>query len=147
MTTTEKVAYLKGLAEGLGIDDSTKEGRVLKEIINVLDDMALSVADLESDYIELSGQVDEIDEDLGALEEDFYDLDDDDSTCDCCDDEEFDDEEIYEVKCPTCGEEICIDAGMLDEGKMTCPSCGELLEFDFDPEQEEGCADSCDCKE
>lgn len=142
MTTTEKVAYLRGLAEGLGIDDTTKEGRVLKAMIDVLDDVALSLADLESDYIELSGQVDEIDEDLGMLEEDYYDIDEDDCCCDCDDDDDYDDE-IYEVKCPTCGDEICIDGSMIDEGKMNCPNCGELLEFDFD-ETEDGCDCGCD---
>ena len=45
MELLEKVAYLKGLAEGLGIDDSTKEGKVLKLIIDILDDVVLTLAD------------------------------------------------------------------------------------------------------
>ena len=38
MTVTEKVSYLKGLAEGLGIDESEKNGKMIKAIIDVLED-------------------------------------------------------------------------------------------------------------
>ena len=81
MTITERAAYIKGLAEGLGIDESTKEGKVIKALIDAFDDMALTVSDLEAELDELTEQVETIDEDLGSLEEDYYDLDDD---CDEC---------------------------------------------------------------
>ena len=130
MTVTEKVAYLKGLAEGMKMDDSTNEGKLLLAIIDTLDDIALTVSDMEDSMTELAAQVDEIDDDLGAVEEDLY-CDDDD--CDCDDD----DEALYEVECPKCGDIICLDEGMLDEGEIDCPNCGEKLEFDFE--------DGCDC--
>ncbi len=135
MTISEKVAYLKGLMDGLDLGDS-KEARVLKAVADVLDDMALSVEDLESSVDELSEQVDSIDEDLGELEEDLYGDEDDDDDCDC------DDEELYEVECPSCHDTICVDEEMLDEGEMECPNCGQLLEFDLDID---GCG--CDCEE
>ena len=47
MTITEKVAYLRGLSEGMSIDEKSNEGRLLKAIIDVLDDMAFSIADVE----------------------------------------------------------------------------------------------------
>ena len=136
MTVTEKVSYLKGLAEGLGIDESEKNGKMIKAIIDVLEDMAYSVTDLEDGFDELIEQVDTLDEDLGIMEDDFYGLDDDE---DEEDDEELDDEALYEVTCPSCGDTICITEDMLDEGSITCPNCGELLEFDFE--------DECDCGE
>lgn len=143
MTITERAAYIKGLAEGLGIDDSTKEGKVINALIGALEDMALTVADLEAELEELSEQVDTIDEDLGNLEEDCYGEDecDDDCSCGChnCDDEDDEefDEDIYEVCCPTCGDTVCIDSDMLEEGQTTCPNCGELLEFDLEDEVED----------
>lgn len=81
-------------------------------------------------------QVETIDEDLGSLEEDYYDLDDE---CDCdeCGAEDFEDGDIYEVCCPTCGDIVCIDSDMLEEGQTTCPNCGELLEFDLEDDGEE----------
>ncbi|WP_308753314.1 CD1247 N-terminal domain-containing protein [uncultured Anaerotruncus sp.] len=136
MTITERAAYIKGLAEGLGIDESTKEGKVIKALIDAFDDMALTVSDLEAELDELTEQVETIDEDLGSLEEDYYDLDDE---CDCdeCGAEDFEDGDIYEVCCPTCGDIVCIDSDMLEEGQTTCPNCGELLEFDLEDDGEE----------
>ncbi len=139
MTITERAAYIKGLAEGLGIDDSTKEGKVLNALISAFDDLALTVADLEAEVDELTEEVDAIDEDLGSLEEDYYDLDDEDDGCTCgCEDEAEDDsdEDLYEVCCPTCGDVVCIDSTMLQEGQTTCPNCGELLEFDLEDEDD-----------
>ena len=53
MTNTEKVAYIRGLAEGLELDDSKKEVKVLNAIIDLLDDLAMSLADLEDGYSEI----------------------------------------------------------------------------------------------
>lgn len=140
MTITERAAYVKGLAEGLGIDDSTKEGKIINALIAALDDMALTVYDLEEQLEELTQQLETVSEDLENLEDDFY--DDEEGShhhCGCHDDEDDDeylDDDIYEVCCPTCGDVVCIDSGMLAEGQTTCPNCGELLEFDL--EEEEG---------
>ncbi len=131
MTITEKVAYLRGLAEGMKLDSSTNEGKLTLAIIDTLDDIALTVSDLEDTVAELSAQVDEIDDDLGELEDEVY--------SDGCDDEDEDfDDTLYEVECPNCGDIICLDEEMLDEGEIDCPNCGEKLEFDF----EDG---DCDC--
>jgi DNA-directed RNA polymerase subunit RPC12/RpoP len=130
MTVTEKVAYLKGLVEGLDVDDSTKEGRIIKAIVEVLDDVALTVSDMEDGLSELSEQVDAIDEDLEDLEKDFY----------GDDDEDYDeDEDYYEVTCPKCGKTVKVDEDMLSDGEMECPYCGEKLEFDFSCDDEDCC--------
>ena len=139
MTITEKVAYLKGLIEGMEIDAATKEGKILKAIMDVLSDVALSVEDLEATVQEMGEQVDTIDEDLDALETDYYDeydeCDDDcDCDCDCCDDE------FYDVTCPNCNEEFAVDEDTLLDGGVDCPLCGKHLEFDI-----EECDDDCDC--
>ena len=138
MTITEKVAYLKGLAEGMKLNADTPEGKMLLAIVDVLDDISLTVEDLDDGFTELSAQVDEIDEDLGSLEEDCYgeecECDDDEDECDCCDEEP-----MYEVECPSCGNTICINESMLEEGEMECPNCHELLEFDIQEEDECGC--------
>ncbi|MEG0898265.1 MAG: hypothetical protein RSF40_00960 [Oscillospiraceae bacterium] len=149
MTITEKVSYLRGLAEGLAIDETTKEGKLFAAIIDTLDDMAFSISDVEDNLADISEQVDLIDEDLDVLEEEFYgdDEDDDDCDCDCdcdCDDCD-DDDELYEVKCPACGDTICVDDSMLDEGEMDCPNCGEHLEFDFGCDCDDDCKDDCCC--
>lgn len=140
MTITERVAYLKGLAEGLEIDTTSKEGKVLTAIIDVLDDIAFEVSDMQDVIGELGEQIDMIDEDLDGLEEIIYDDedydDDDDDDCEC-------DGDLYEIVCPSCGDSIYLDEDMVDEGEMKCPNCGEHLEFDF---EEDGCdCGDCDC--
>lgn len=131
MTVTEKVAYLKGLAEGLELDESTKEGKVLKNIIDVLTDMADEVEGLADFVDELSEQVDAVDEDLDALENDYYDED----------EEDDEDGEFYDITCPKCGEEFCVDEETLLDGSVDCPECGETIEFEIECDGD--CA-SCD---
>ncbi len=136
MTLTEKVAYLKGLAEGLDLDKNTKEAKIFDAMFDLLEDLALTVSDIDEDLSACEDLVDAIDEDLEELEEyvfDEYDEDDYDDCC-CCDD----DDELYEVECPLCGEEILLDDEMLDEEVIECPGCGEKLELDIN-------FDDCDC--
>lgn len=137
MTLTEKVAYLKGLAAGLDLDKDSKETKIFEAMFDLLEDLALTVSDIDEDLAEVEEFVEEIDEDLAELEEYVY-CDDDDDCC-CCDDEE-----LYEVECPACGEEIYLDEEMLDEEFIECPACGEKLELDIDFEDCCDC-DDCDC--
>ncbi len=139
MTITEKVAYLKGLAEGLALDEAKPEAKIIKAMLDVLDDIALSVSDLEDGMDLISEQLDAVDEDLDELEGYVYE-DLDDCCCDdCCDDEE---EEYYDVECPSCGEVICVDRDILEEGSINCPKCNELLEFEIDCDCD--CDDCCE---
>ena len=145
MTVTEKVAYIRGLAEGLELDEDKKEVKVLNAIIDLLDDMAESITDVEDVVADVEGQVDEVDEDLGSLERFVYDIDDedeeDDDDCTCgCDDEDGD---YYEVTCPNCHETICLSQDIVEDGQMECPNCGEVLEFDL--EDEDDTAEGCNC--
>lgn len=138
MTISERVAFLKGLSEGMKLDDGKDETKLLKAIIDVLDDIALSVADLEDASAMMQEQLDAVDEDLDELEEFVY-TDDDDMDYDA-----FDDEEIYEVECPACHETICVDEEILEDGGIDCPNCGEFLEFEIDEDCTCGCEDCCD---
>lgn len=138
MNLTEKVAYIKGLMEGMKLDETKDEVKIVKAITDLLEDMALTLADVEETCDENSEIIDVLDEDLGEIEEIVYgdcsddccDCEDYDG-CDCCDCDDFDDEDIYEVSCPNCTETICLNEDMLDEGSIKCPNCDEKLEFDF----------------
>lgn len=152
MTLTEKISYIRGLADGLKLDETKDEVKVLNAIIELLDDMALAVTEMEELYDEISEQLDAVDEDLADIEEDFYgdsdcydcDCDCDDDCCDCGCEGDFDDEVFYEVTCGKCDETICIDEDTLLEGEIICPNCGEVLEFDFS-DLDCCCDDECDC--
>ncbi len=131
MTITEKVAYLKGLSEGLGIDtEKSKEGKLISAIIDVLEEVGLSIEDLESTTDELAEEMDAISDDLADVEDDLY------------GDEDDEEDEFFQVECPNCGELLEIDEEALDLGVIQCPSCQQKFVLDiFDD-----CDDcGCDC--
>ena len=103
MTNSERASYIRGLMDGLELDPNAKETKVLNAIVELLDDLCVTVDEIDENMAELSGQVDEIDEDLGDLEEEYYGLDDDECGCDC---DECADGEFYEITCPKCGEKF-----------------------------------------
>ncbi|MGN0642833.1 MAG: CD1247 N-terminal domain-containing protein [Huintestinicola sp.] len=144
MTLSEKTAYLKGLMDGLNNED-----KVTALIAEILTDMASEIEDMQDEVEELSEVIDTIDEDLGEMEKDYYGIDDDEDCCcghhhyddddedDDDFDEDFDDEDLYEVTCPSCNDTICLNESMLEDGSISCPNCGELLEFDLDDDSED----------
>ncbi len=147
MNLNEKMSYLQGLLAGLELDTSTKEGKAITQMAEVMSELVLYVDDLQSQVDELTELCDILDQDLGSVEDDFYDDDEFECSgdCDSCDEEDWrddgdddfdeydeDDDELYEITCPSCGDTILLDEGMLEEGSINCPNCQELLEFDYD---------------
>lgn len=130
MELKEKVAYLKGMVEMADIDPASKEGKLTNALLQVLEEMSETVADLVDANSEVCELLETLDRDLGDVESVVFDVDDDDEDDDWADDD--DEGEIYEAVCPSCGEQVYIDEEMLDEGEMICPGCGEKLEFDLD---------------
>ena len=135
MEISEKVAYLKGLAEGLNLDTDSKEGKLIAAIIDVLDDMAEKFADIEDELCDVEDGLDAVSDDLSDVEETLYFAldDDEDEDDEEEDDEEEDDEEedCFVTTCPECEEEVFFDETVLEDGEVTCPNCGAKLEFDL----------------
>ncbi|MBE7058034.1 MAG: hypothetical protein E7387_02900 [Ruminococcaceae bacterium] len=152
---SERVSYLRGLADGLNISDDTNEGKLLKVIIDVLDDVAISVEEVEDEQKALLDDIDELDERLADAEDCIYDdcdcdcdCDDDDDDCCCCDCED-DDFEYNDLECPNCGCEIELDSAIVDEEKsvLICPECHNEIEIEWLDDDEECCCGCCDCEE
>ena len=137
MTLGEKAAYIQGLADGVELDETTKEGKLIAALLDIVADMADAIEQIDEDLDTLNDYVEELDEDLGSVEELLYD-----DECDCCDDDDFEcdgnccdcdedcelaDEDFFEVECPACGEVICFD-GSIDPEELACPACGEKFE-------------------
>ena len=134
---SKQIAYLKGMMDGMDYDESTKEGRIFNAILSVLDEIDASIDDLYDYQDELAEQVDFIDEDLAAIEEEF--AEECDCDCDCCEDDELcdDDFEYYELDCPSCGETICLDEDFFDTDEdIVCPNCGENIDIELDNEDD-----------
>ena len=149
MTINEKSAYLKGLMDGLKLSTETDEGKMIAAIVDLLGDITKKVTDIEATTIAISDELDEIEEDLDAIEdyilEDEEDEEDDDFDWEDDEDEEYDEEgfdfgdedtTIYEVEC-ACGNIINFDEETLEAGSIICDNCGETLEFTFDDVEEE----------
>ena len=115
MTVTEKAAYIKGLMEGLELDQSSKEVKVIQAMADLLDDIALTVSDLEEGYHDLGDQLDAVDEDLCSLEEDFYQDDDED---------EDEDDLFYEVTCPSVKKLFASQRMFCSKEKLIVPIAG-----------------------
>ena len=140
MEISEKVAYLKGLAEGMELDTGKKEGKLLSAIIDVLEDIALELQDIQDEQAELAEGLDAVSDDLEDVEDAVFGEDEDDE-----DDEEDEyyeddlgeDEDCYATTCPTCEETIYFDESVLEDGEVICPNCGEKLEFDLNGLEDE----------
>jgi endogenous inhibitor of DNA gyrase (YacG/DUF329 family) len=125
-----RVAYLQGLADGLDLHESSKEGKLLYGIIDVLTDFAEEVEELQIGQDQLEEYIETIDEDLYDLEDEVYeeyeDDDDEDYLCSCGEDID----EFVEVDCPTCGETVMFDSDILEDSdtiEVICPSCDEVV--------------------
>ena len=150
MTISEKSAYLKGLMDGLKLNTESDEGKMIAAIVDMLGDLARKVTDIEETTIAISDELDEIEEDLDAIEDFIMDEEDDEDWEDEEEDEEWDEDEdyeegfdfgdedstIYEVVC-ACGTVINFDEETLEKGSIICENCGETLEFSLEDEDEE----------
>ncbi|MCI8912688.1 MAG: hypothetical protein HFF38_00975 [Lawsonibacter sp.] len=126
MTISEKVAYLKGLAEGLDLDTvKSKEGKLISVMIGILEELAMSVEDLEENALNLGDEIDVLSDDLSDVEDVVFD--------------EEEDGDWFEVECPTCGADILVDDDALTEGEVECPACGTryAMELTDDGEDDE----------
>ncbi len=115
------------------LDTGKKEGKLLAAIIDVLEDIALEMKDIEDAQEELGDGLDAVSDDLEDVEELLYgDGDDEDDGEVEYELEDLDeDEECYATTCPTCEETIYFDESILADGQVICPNCGEKLEFDL----------------
>ena len=83
MTLTEKASYLKGMADGMELDQKSKEGKLIGALIDLVSEMAEEIAEMAEDMETLNDYVEELDEDLGGVEELLYD-----DECECGDEDD-----------------------------------------------------------
>lgn len=138
MTTSEKVAYLKGLMEGMKLDKESNEGKLFTVIADILNDIALDVEDVENDVYDLGEDIDALSDDLADVEDYLFGGDEDEDDEDEYEDEEDDEDPLFfEVTCPSCDKTITVDEDVLNLGSIQCPNCGEMMEFEFDEDEDE----------
>ena len=148
MSIAKRVTYLKGLTEGLGLGNDTKEEKIIRVMIEILEDIAAELEEVAEDITALDDDVSVLVEDMQELEDLFFE-DEIDASRDCplsavpfydspglnggpnkADEEKKPEPQFYVVQCPTCHEEITIDDDVLAQGAIDCPNCGERLELE-----------------
>ena len=145
---TDRAAYLRGLADGMGLDKEKNENKLVLEMLNVLDEMAQHITETDADLDELSEYVEDMDADLADVEEVLFDDDDDcdccdhDCDCDCddcdCDCDDCDCDQELSFDCPNCGKTVMIKASDIDfDESPVCSACGQPFFVDVEDEDEE----------
>lgn len=125
MTISERVAYLKGLMEGMKLDTESGEGKLLHLIADILGDVAEELEDLGSDLCDMSEDVDAVADALSEIE-------------DCLSDEDDEDGPVFfEFTCAACGKTITVDEDVLELGAIQCPECGEMIDLGLDEDEDE----------
>lgn len=119
-SVTSKVAFLSGYVEGLELDKTTKEGKAINQIIQVLKQISEEIEIISENQADLEEYLNDIDEDLAYVEDDLYDIDDD-----------YEDQDFVELKCGSCGETVYVDPGIVEDmEKITCPNCNQDIALD-----------------
>lgn len=135
MTLNEKTAYLKGLAEGMKLSESNPAEKLTLSMIDLLKDIAETLTNIDGD-VDLV--FDELEELRDELDDGFAEDEDNDE-----------DEDLYELECPKCGEKVYFDFEEIENGDAVCPACGEPLEIELgedDEDEEDGCGCGCCCE-
>ena len=135
---TDKVSYLKGLADGMKLNMDKDAKKLFMEILGALGEFAEEMQVMSDAHDELNEYVESIDDDLADLEETLFG---DEDEVDDEDGEDEDDDAIITYACPECGHEIEFRADDVDLSEdYLCPACGKPI---F-PEIEEDEGDSGD---
>lgn len=121
MTINEKAAYLQGIIDGMKLDLSTPENKLISQVVSIISDIAEVIEDIKEETENLGAIVDELDTALEGIEELVYD----------------DEDEIYdienEINCPKCGFAVIFD-DIDDPSDIVCENCGEHINLEDDEE-------------
>lgn len=143
MTLSEKVAYLKGVAEGLKFDpDKSAEGKLISIMMDILEHVALNAEENDDSIQTLADQLDDVSDSLALVEDyvysDEFTEDDDDDEDDAEEAlEALEEDGFFELECPNCSDTLVVDKSVLDSGSVTCPGCGQEFEIELGYEDEE----------
>jgi hypothetical protein len=117
----ERVSYIKGLAEGMQISETTNEGKILHALIETMDDFATTVETIEEAQENIYEEMDELHDVLSVIKEDIL-------------DDDFDDECEKFILCPSCNKEMDLEELDFedDTGVVECPHCHEEVEVEWE---------------
>ena len=147
MELSKRAAYLQGLVDGLGVDESTKEGKIIKAMSALLAEMAEALEGMDEDLSRAYDQINDLSDELEDLEADLYEDEEDDSDDETEADDDDDNADVagepyYEVACPACGKTVYVSEDDLDAGEANCAHCGVTFEVALEGDEEESDEDA-----
>lgn len=147
---TKKASYLRGYADGLDISLKSDEGKLIGKMLELIEEMAEMIDELDYVQCETIDIIDDLEEDMALIVDDFYGEDDEEDEDEDWDEDDEDDDDwmdddidapdgdLFEIRCPNCGEDVMVDFDMLDSSNaIVCPNCREEIELEFNFEDEE----------
>ncbi|NLJ72710.1 MAG: AraC family transcriptional regulator [Syntrophomonadaceae bacterium] len=121
---SERVSYLQGLSEGINLNKTSPQGKIIAGILAVLGELADEITYMQNEFDNIKEYVESIDDDLLDIEEHIFAAE----------------EEFIEFDCSHCGENLYFETNLLDEEEaieIICPNCDEVVfindgAFDFE---------------
>ncbi|MDE6922356.1 MAG: hypothetical protein K2P01_02260, partial [Oscillospiraceae bacterium] len=131
MTISEKVAYIQGMFVGMELDKSEmKVARILSEVLDVLQEVGQQLDGMDAAMDQFDEELDALGDTVADLEEAVFD-DEDEQDADFGDGD-GEEEDFFEIPCPTCGEDLLVDDEALAAGVVDCPACGGKFALSFE---------------
>ena len=138
MELVEKAAQLRDYAEELRLDPESVEGKLFAALLDLTEDLAVEVEALRDRQDSMYEGLEAVSDDLAEVEDALFGDDEDDDLLVEADDTE--EEGLYAVNCPLCGETVYFDDSALEAGSVLCPNCDtkiRILPGDAEDEEEE----------
>ena len=130
---TDKVSYLKGLADGMKLNMDKDANKLILEILGALGDFAEEMQAITDAHDELNEYVESIDDDLADLEDTLFGDEEEDE-----EDEDIEIDDIITYACPECGHEIEFHADDVDLSEdYLCPACGKPIFPEIEEDDED----------
>ena len=136
MDLNAKAAYIRGLMTGMEFDPASKNGKVIAAMMDLLEEMAAQVVEHDNALDQVYDELETLDQDVDDIVSDLYAADDDEDD----EDQDGDDEDtLYEVTCPNCGEVSTVDEEtLLDQTQeLVCPYCNASFDIELEGTEEE----------
>ena len=130
---TDKVSYLKGLADGMKLNMDKDANKLIMEILGALGEFADEIQVMADAHDELNEYVESIDDDLADLEDTLFGDEED-----VEDEDDVEDDDIITYACPECGHELEFRADDVDLSEdYLCPACGKPIFPEIEEDDEE----------
>lgn len=121
ITNTDELKYIKEKISELTV-------LFINTVDKVIEYSKESLNNMEEKQDELEERIEKLQKSVNNIEEDIY-----------AEDDDFE----FEVVCPYCNNEFISDINLEEMTEIQCPECKNIIELDWNEEDEESCKGNC----